>query len=212
MIGQGMDDHPDCVSTCTPLQNQLCYATWVTNTWIALLLRRPFLAIESCFVHPWRNQVVDHFKLKSRDGVFWMEVYQRLSEFAHTKMEKACVTSGQVDSSGFIEKTEMTEKTQRLYTSKVTNSHLDSYNCSWTAAQLQLQLQVQVLFKHNWQLCYISLAVKSKSKNMRANSKIEDRRQRNGKVAQKLNCKPLLQNSFSLHIVIKPTRWLSCPR
>ena len=31
---------------------------------------------------------MDHFKLKSRDGVFWMEVYQRLSEFAHTQMEK----------------------------------------------------------------------------------------------------------------------------
>ena len=29
-----------------------------------------------------------HFKLKSRDGVLWMEVYQRLSEFAHTQMEK----------------------------------------------------------------------------------------------------------------------------
>ena len=69
-IGQGMDDHPDCVSTCTPLQNQLCYATWVTYTCVALLLRRPFLAIESCFVHLWRNQVVDHFKLKSRDSVF----------------------------------------------------------------------------------------------------------------------------------------------
>ena len=65
-----MDDHPDCVSTCTPLQNQLCYATWVTYTWVALLLRRPFLAIESCFVHLWRNQVVDHFKLKRSDGVF----------------------------------------------------------------------------------------------------------------------------------------------
>ena len=52
------------------------------------LLRRPFLAIGLCFVHLWRNQVVDHFKLKSRDGVFWMEVYQRLSEFAHTQMEK----------------------------------------------------------------------------------------------------------------------------
>ena len=55
---------------CTPLQNQLCYATWVTYTWVALLLRRPFWAIESCFVHLWRNQVVDHFKLKRRDGVF----------------------------------------------------------------------------------------------------------------------------------------------
>ena len=54
-----MDDHPDCVSTCTPLQNQLCYAPWVTYTWVALLLRRPFLAIDSCFVHLWRNQVVD---------------------------------------------------------------------------------------------------------------------------------------------------------
>ena len=74
-IGQGMDDHPDCVSTCTPLQNQLCYATWVTYTWVALLLRRPFLAIELCFVHLWRNQVGDHFKLNSRDGVFRMEVY-----------------------------------------------------------------------------------------------------------------------------------------
>ena len=84
-----MDDHPDCVSTCTPLQNQLCYATWVTYTWVALLLRRPFLAIESGFVHPCgRNQVVDHSKLKSRDGVFWMEVYHRLSELAHTQMEK----------------------------------------------------------------------------------------------------------------------------
>ena len=31
---------------------------------------------------------MDHFKLKSRDGVFWMEVYQRLSELAHTQMEK----------------------------------------------------------------------------------------------------------------------------
>ena len=33
---------------------------------------------------------MDHFKLKSRDGVFssWMEVYQRLSEFTHTQMEK----------------------------------------------------------------------------------------------------------------------------
>ena len=31
---------------------------------------------------------MDHFKLKSRDSVFWMEVYQRLSEFAHTQMEK----------------------------------------------------------------------------------------------------------------------------
>ena len=31
---------------------------------------------------------MDHFKLKSRDNVFWMEVYQRLSEFAHTQMEK----------------------------------------------------------------------------------------------------------------------------
>ena len=67
-----MDDHPDCVSACTPLQNQLCYATWVrlTNTWVSLLLRRPFLAIESCFVHLGRNQVVDHFKLKSEDSVF----------------------------------------------------------------------------------------------------------------------------------------------
>ena len=76
----------------TPLQNQLCYATWVTYTWVALLLRRPFLAIaiESCFVHPWRNQVVDHSKLKTRDGVFWIEVYQRLSKFAHTQMEKVC--------------------------------------------------------------------------------------------------------------------------
>ena len=82
-----MDDHPDCVSTCTPLHNQLCHLCHlVTYTWVALLLRRPFLAIESCFVH--LNQVVDHFKLKSRDGVFWMEVYQRLSEFAHTQMEK----------------------------------------------------------------------------------------------------------------------------
>ena len=83
-----MDDHPDCVSACTPLQNQLCNATWVTYTWVALLLRRRFLAVELCFVHLWRNQVVDHFKLESRDGVFWMEVYQRLSEFAHTQMEK----------------------------------------------------------------------------------------------------------------------------
>ena len=83
-----MDNHPDCVSTYTPLQNQLCYATWVTYTWVALLLRRPFLAIELCFVHLWRNQVGDHFKLKSRDGVFWMEVYQRLSEFTYTQMEK----------------------------------------------------------------------------------------------------------------------------
>ena len=63
-------------------------ATWVIHTWVALLLRRPFLAIESCFVYLWRNQVEDHFKLKSRDGVFWMEVYRRLSEFAHTQMEK----------------------------------------------------------------------------------------------------------------------------
>ena len=31
---------------------------------------------------------MDHFKLKSRDRVFWMEVYQRHSEFAHTQMEK----------------------------------------------------------------------------------------------------------------------------
>ena len=31
---------------------------------------------------------MDHFKLKSRDGVFWMEVYQGFSEFAHTQMEK----------------------------------------------------------------------------------------------------------------------------
>ena len=31
---------------------------------------------------------MDHFKLKSRDSVFWMEVYQRLSEFAHAQMEK----------------------------------------------------------------------------------------------------------------------------
>ena len=31
---------------------------------------------------------MDHFKLKTRDSVFWMEVYQRLSEFAHTQMEK----------------------------------------------------------------------------------------------------------------------------
>ena len=31
---------------------------------------------------------MDHFKLESRDGVFWMKVYQRLSEFAHTQMEK----------------------------------------------------------------------------------------------------------------------------
>ena len=30
---------------------------------------------------------MDHFKLKSR-CVFWMEVYQRLSEFAHTQMEE----------------------------------------------------------------------------------------------------------------------------
>ena len=37
---------------------------------LRFLLRRPFLAIESCFVHLWRNQVVNHFKLKSRDGVF----------------------------------------------------------------------------------------------------------------------------------------------
>ena len=36
---------------------------------VALLLRRPFLAIESGFVHPCgRNQVVDHSKLKSRGG------------------------------------------------------------------------------------------------------------------------------------------------
>ena len=34
------------------------------------------------------SPVEDHFKLKSRDGVFWMEVCQRLSEFAHTQMEK----------------------------------------------------------------------------------------------------------------------------
>ena len=70
-------------------KNQLCYATWVTYTWVALLLWRPFLAIESGFVHPCgRNQVVDHSKLKSRDGVFWMEVYQRFSKFAHTQVEK----------------------------------------------------------------------------------------------------------------------------
>ena len=31
---------------------------------------------------------MDQFKLKSRDGVFWMEVYQRLSEFERTQMEK----------------------------------------------------------------------------------------------------------------------------
>ena len=41
ILGQGMDDQPDWVSTCTPLQNQICYATWVTYTWVALLLRRP---------------------------------------------------------------------------------------------------------------------------------------------------------------------------
>ena len=91
-----MDDHPDCVSTCTPLQNQICYATWVTYTWVALLLRRPFLAIESCFVHLWRNQVVDYFKLKSRDGVFgWKFIkdfpsshIHKCSKLAHTQMEK----------------------------------------------------------------------------------------------------------------------------
>ena len=48
----------------------LCHLSHLYYTWVALLLRRPFLAIESCFVHLWRNQVVDHFKLKSRDGVF----------------------------------------------------------------------------------------------------------------------------------------------
>ena len=31
---------------------------------------------------------MDHFKQKSRDGVLWMKVYQRLSQFAHTQMEK----------------------------------------------------------------------------------------------------------------------------
>ena len=31
---------------------------------------------------------MDRFKQKSRVGVFWMEVYQRLSEFAHTQKEK----------------------------------------------------------------------------------------------------------------------------
>ena len=31
---------------------------------------------------------MDHSKLKTRDSVFWMEVYQRLSKFAHTQMEK----------------------------------------------------------------------------------------------------------------------------
>ena len=31
---------------------------------------------------------MNHLKLKSRDSVFWIEVYQRLSEFAHTQMEK----------------------------------------------------------------------------------------------------------------------------
>ena len=31
---------------------------------------------------------MDHFKLKSRAGTFRMEVYQRLSKFAHTQMEK----------------------------------------------------------------------------------------------------------------------------
>ena len=67
-IGQGMDDHPDCVSTCTPLQNQFCYATWVTYTWVALLLRRPFLAIAlfTCG----GIKVVDHFKLKKQRQCF----------------------------------------------------------------------------------------------------------------------------------------------
>ena len=49
------------------LQNQLCYATWVTYTWVAL--------------HLWMNQVVDHSKLQSRGGVFWIEVYRGLSDF-----------------------------------------------------------------------------------------------------------------------------------
>ena len=31
---------------------------------------------------------MDHFKLESRDSVFWMKVYQRFSEFTHTQMEK----------------------------------------------------------------------------------------------------------------------------
>ena len=31
---------------------------------------------------------MNHFKLKCRDGVYWMEVYQKLSEFAHTQLEK----------------------------------------------------------------------------------------------------------------------------
>ena len=31
---------------------------------------------------------MDHFKLESRDSVFWMEVYQRPFEFAHTQVEK----------------------------------------------------------------------------------------------------------------------------
>ena len=91
IVGQRMDDHADCVSTCTPLQNQLGYATWVTYTWVALLLRRPFLAnmshrvlcspVEESSWGPFRTK-------KQRRGVFWMEVYQRLSEFAHTQMEK----------------------------------------------------------------------------------------------------------------------------
>ena len=76
-----------CVSTCTPLQNQLCFATWVTYTWAALLLRKPFLAIEPRFVHPWKNQVVEHSKLQSRDGVCWIEVYRGLSEFANTNTQ-----------------------------------------------------------------------------------------------------------------------------
>ena len=69
-----MDNHPDCVSTCTPLQNQLWYTTWVTYTWVALLLRRPFLAIEWCFVHLWRNKVVDHFKPWPAISDIWLGV------------------------------------------------------------------------------------------------------------------------------------------
>ena len=43
---------------------------------------------ERCLSWPLSRALFTNFKLKSRDGVFWMEVYQRLSEFAHTQTEK----------------------------------------------------------------------------------------------------------------------------
>ena len=44
-----------------------------------------FLGHESCFVHLWRNQVVDHFKLKRRDGVFG---WKFIKDFPSSRIHK----------------------------------------------------------------------------------------------------------------------------